>query len=103
MLLFLHSIRNSIIVSIAIPVSLISTFIFMYLLGFSLNLMSLMGLTLVIGILVDDAIVVVENIHRHLEMGKTGIQAAYEGLKEISGTIISITFRNPILSQNKMP
>jgi HAE1 family hydrophobic/amphiphilic exporter-1 len=91
MLLFLHSIRNSIIVSIAIPVSLISTFIFMYLMGFSLNLMSLMGLTLVIGILVDDAIVVVENIHRHLEMGKTGIQAAYEGLKEISGTIISIT------------
>jgi HAE1 family hydrophobic/amphiphilic exporter-1 len=91
MLLFLHSIRNSVIVTIAIPISLVSTFIFIYLLGFSLNLMSLMGLTLVIGILVDDAIVVIENIHRHLEMGKSKVQAAYEGLSEISGTIVSIT------------
>lgn len=91
MLLFLYSVRNSIIVSIAIPLSLVSTFIVMYLLGFSLNLMSLLGITLVVGIVVDDAIVVIENIHRHMEMGKNRVQAAYDGLREISGTIISIT------------
>jgi HAE1 family hydrophobic/amphiphilic exporter-1 len=91
MLLFLHSLRNSLIVTVAIPVSLVSTFTFMYLLGFTLNLMSLLGLTLVVGILVDDAIVVIENIHRHLEMGKNRVQAAYDGVREISGTIISIT------------
>lgn len=72
MLLFLSSVRNSVIVSIAIPLSLVSTFIVMYLFGFSLNLMSLLAITLVVGILVDDAIVVIENIHRHMEMGKTG-------------------------------
>ncbi|KAA6338888.1 Multidrug resistance protein MdtC [termite gut metagenome] len=91
MLLFLHSIRNAVFVSIAIPLSLVSTFIFMYLLGFSLNLMSLLGLTLVVGILVDDAIVVIENIHRHAEMGKKKMQAAYDGIKEIGSTILSIT------------
>ncbi|MDR0430231.1 MAG: efflux RND transporter permease subunit [Tannerellaceae bacterium] len=91
MLLFLSSVRNSVIVSIAIPLSLVSTFIVMYLLGFSLNLMSLLAITLVVGILVDDAIVVIENIHRHMEMGKNRIQAAYDGLREIGGTIISIT------------
>ena len=91
MLLFLHSLRNSIIVSIAIPLSLVSTFIVVYLLGFSLNLMSLLALTLVVGILVDDAIVVVENNHRHMEMGKNKVQAAYDSLREIGGTIVSIT------------
>lgn len=91
MLFFLGSVRNSIFVSIAIPLSLISSFIVMYLLGFSLNLMSLLAITLVVGILVDDAIVVIENIHRHMEMGKSPIQAAYDGLREIGGTIISIT------------
>ena len=91
MLLFLSSIRNSIIVSIAIPLSLVSTFIVIYLFGFSLNLMSLLAITLVVGILVDDAIVVIENIHRHMEMGKGRAQAAYDGLSEIGGTIVSIT------------
>ena len=91
MLLFLHSLRNSIIVSIAIPLSLVSTFIVMYLFGFSLNLMSLLALTLVVGILVDDAIVVIENNHRHMEMGKNRVQAAYDSLREIGGTIVSIT------------
>src|SRR5690606_32220320 len=62
MLLFLHSFRNAVIVMVAIPVSLISTFIGMLLFGFTLNLMSLLGLSLVVGILVDDAIVVIENI-----------------------------------------
>ncbi|MDR1121007.1 MAG: efflux RND transporter permease subunit, partial [Dysgonamonadaceae bacterium] len=91
MLFFLGSVRNSIFVSVAIPLSLISSFIVMYLLGFSLNLMSLLAITLVVGILVDDAIVVIENIHRHMEMGKSRVQAAYDGLREISGTIVSIT------------
>ena len=90
-LLFLQSFRNSIFAAIAIPLSLIITFIPMYLFGFSLNIMSLLGLTLVIGILVDDAIVVIENIHKHLERGKTVVQAAYDGVKEIGFTVISIT------------
>ena len=91
MLLFLHSFRNSIIVMIAIPLSLIATFIGMSLFGFTLNLMSLLGLSLVVGILVDDAIVVIENIYRHMEMGKSKIQAAYDGVKEIGFTVVSIT------------
>jgi HAE1 family hydrophobic/amphiphilic exporter-1 len=91
MLLFLHSFRNSLIVLISIPTSLVATFIVMYLLGFTLNLMTLLGLSLVVGILVDDAIVVIENIHRHLETGKNRMQAAYDGLKEIGATVVSIT------------
>ncbi|HZB12216.1 MAG TPA: efflux RND transporter permease subunit [Chryseolinea sp.] len=91
MMLFLHSLRNSIIVMIAIPLSLIATFIGMSLFGFTLNLMSLLGLSLVVGILVDDAIVVIENIYRHMEMGKSKIQAAYDGVKEIGFTVVSIT------------
>lgn len=91
MLLFLHSFRNSIIVMIAIPLSLISTFIGMSMFGFTLNLMSLLGLSLVVGILVDDAIVVIENIYRHMEMGKSKVQAAYDGVKEIGFTVVSIT------------
>src|SRR5690606_14726480 len=78
MLFFLHSIRNAFIVMVAIPASLIATFIGMYLLGFSLNLMSLLALSLVVGILVDDAIVVLENIYRHMEMGKNKVQAAFD-------------------------
>lgn len=91
MLFFLHSIRNSLIVMISIPASLIATFIGMYLLGFSLNLMSLLALSLVVGILVDDAIVVLENIYRHMEMGKNRVRAAYDGTKEIGFTVLSIT------------
>lgn len=91
MLLFLHSMRNSIIVMVAIPLSLIATFIGMSMFGFTLNLMTLLGLSLVVGILVDDAIVVIENIHRHMEMGKNKVQAAYDGVKEIGFTVTSIT------------
>ena len=91
MLLFLHSLRNAVIVMISIPASLIATFIAMYLFGFSLNLMTLLGLSLVVGILVDDAIVVIENIYRHMEMGKKPAQAAYDGIREISATVTSIT------------
>ncbi|MDR1368867.1 MAG: efflux RND transporter permease subunit, partial [Dysgonamonadaceae bacterium] len=91
MLLCLHSVRNALIVMIAIPVSLISTLAVMYLAGASFNLMSLMALSLVIGILVDDSIVVIENIHRHLEMGKTKVQATFDGVKEIGGSVITLT------------
>jgi HAE1 family hydrophobic/amphiphilic exporter-1 len=90
MLFFLHSIRNSLIVMVSIPASLISTFIGFYYLGYTLNLMSLLGLSLVVGILVDDAIVVLENIYRHMEMGKR-VRAAYDGTAEIGGTVTSIT------------
>lgn len=91
MLLCLHSIRNALIVMVSIPVSLISTFAFMYLAGATLNLMTLMALSLVIGILVDDSIIVIENIHRHLEMGKTKVQATLDGVREIGGSIITLT------------
>lgn len=91
MLLFLHSIRNAIIVMIAVPASIVATFTVMLLMGFTLNLMSLLALSLVVGILVDDAIVVIENIYRHLEMGKSIAQASYDGIREIGATVVSIT------------
>lgn len=91
MLLFLHTLRNALIVLIAIPASLISTFIAMYALGFTLNLMTLLAMSLVIGILVDDSIVVLENIYRHLKMGKNKRQAALDGRNEIGFTALAIT------------
>ena len=91
MLLFLHSLRDSLIVLIAIPASLLSTFIAMYLFGYSLNLMTLLAMSLVIGILVDDSIVVLENIHRHLHMGKNRVQATIDGRKEIGFSALAIT------------
>lgn len=91
MLVFLHSLRNSLIVMVAIPASLVSTFIGMYAFGFSLNLMTLLALSLVIGILVDDSIVVLENIYRHMELGKPQRQAALEGRNEIGFAALSIT------------
>ncbi|MGE5351958.1 MAG: efflux RND transporter permease subunit [Acidobacteriota bacterium] len=91
MLMFLHSLRNSVIVMVAIPASLVSTFIGMYAFGFSLNLMTLLALSLVIGILVDDSIVVLENIYRHMELGKPQRQAALEGRNEIGFAALSIT------------
>ncbi|GLU51183.1 multidrug ABC transporter [Dyadobacter frigoris] len=91
MLVFLHSVRSSMFVLIALPCSIIPTFIVMYFLGFSLNLMTLMALSLVVGILVDDSIVVLENIYRHLEMGKDRATAALEGRSEIGFTALAIT------------
>jgi hydrophobic/amphiphilic exporter-1 (mainly G- bacteria), HAE1 family len=91
MLLFLHSLRNAFIVLVSIPTSIVSTFVMMKLCNYSLNLMSLLGLSLAIGILVDDAIVVLENIYRHLEMGKHRVQASYDGRQEIGFTALSIT------------
>lgn len=91
MLLFLHSLRNALIVMVTIPASLIATFIGIYFMGYTLNLMSLVALSLVVGILVDDAIVVLENIHRHMEMGKNKVRASYDGAKEIGFTVFAIT------------
>ena len=91
MLLFLHSFRSSMFVLVALPSSILPTFILMYLSGFSLNLMTLMALSLVVGILVDDSIVVLENINRHLEMGKDRVRAALDGRNEIGFTALAIT------------
>ncbi|HEX2630759.1 MAG TPA: efflux RND transporter permease subunit, partial [Chitinophagaceae bacterium] len=91
MLVFLHSMRNAIIVMIAIPASLVTTFIGIYMFGFTFNLMTLLALSLVVGILVDDSIVVLENIQRHMEMGKDKRKAALDGRNEIGFTAMSIT------------
>jgi len=91
MLVFLHSMRNAIIVMVAIPASLVSTYIAIYAFGYTFNLMTLLALSLVIGILVDDSIVVLENIQRHMEMGKDKRRAAQEGREEIGFTAMSIT------------
>jgi len=91
MFLFLRSYRNSLIVLVAIPTSLITAFAVMWLLGFTLNLMTLLAMSLIIGILVDDAIVILENIQRHLEMGKSKQDAALEGRMEIGFSAVSIT------------
>lgn len=91
MLMFLHSIRSSLFVLVALPASMIPTFIMMSLFGMSLNLMTLMALSLVVGILVDDSIVILENIMRHMEMGKNKRQATVDGRSEIGFTAMAIT------------
>ena len=90
MLIFLHTIRSTFIVVLAIPTSIISTFLVMWALGFSLNTLTLLALTLIIGILVDDSIVVLENIERHLKMKKKPPQAALDGRSEIGLAAITI-------------
>jgi hydrophobic/amphiphilic exporter-1 (mainly G- bacteria), HAE1 family len=91
LVLFLREWRSSLIVLVAIPTSLISTFFMMFILHFTLNIVSTMALALCIGILVDDSIVVLENIHRHQIMGQGPIQAAIEGRREIGMAAIAIT------------
>lgn len=91
MLLFLRSYRNSLIVLISIPTSLITAFAVMWLLGYTLNLMTLLAMSLIIGILVDDSIVVLENIQRHLDMGKEKRTASMDGRMEIGFSALSIT------------
>ncbi len=88
---FLHNFRNSLIVLLSIPTSLVTTFIMMYVFNFSINLITMMALTLVIGILVDDSIVVLENIHRKLEQGEDKINAAIKGRYEIGMAAVAIT------------
>jgi HAE1 family hydrophobic/amphiphilic exporter-1 len=97
LLLFLHTWRNTFIVLLAIPTSLISTFLVMFIMGFSLNIITLLALALTIGILVDDSIVVIENISRHLEEGTDSVTAAIRGRSEIGLAAISITLVDVIV------
>ena len=90
-LAFLRSARSTLITALILPTSVIGTFAAIYLLGFSLNNLSLMAIILAVGFVVDDAIVVLENITRHMEMGKDRLQAAFDGSKEIAFTVISMT------------
>ncbi len=90
-LAFLRNARSTIITALILPTSVIGTFAAMYLLGFSLNNLSLMAIILAVGFVVDDAIVVLENITRHMEMGKDRMRAALEGSKEIAFTVLSMT------------
>ena len=89
--LFLHSLRGTFIVALAIPTSMIATFMVMDFLGFTINMMTMMGLSLSVGILVDDSIVVIENIHRHLTMGESPREAAINGRTEIGLAAMCIT------------
>ena len=89
--LFLRNLSATLIPSLALPMSIVGTFSVMYLAGFSLNNISLMALTLCVGFVVDDAIVMLENINRHLEMGKSAMQATLDGAREVGFTIVSMT------------
>jgi HAE1 family hydrophobic/amphiphilic exporter-1 len=89
--LFLRNISATLIPSLALPASLVGTFTVMYMLGYSLDNLSLMALTLSVGFVVDDAIVMLENIVRHMEMGKQPMEAAFDASKEIAFTILSMT------------
>jgi HAE1 family hydrophobic/amphiphilic exporter-1 len=91
LMFFLHAWRNAAVVMISIPVSLLATFIVMNVLHFTLDIVSLMGLSLIIGILVDDSIVVLENITRHRDMGQGPFDAAISGRSEIGGAAVAIT------------
>ena len=89
--LFLRNLSATIIPSLALPMSIVGTFAVMYLLGYSLDNLSLMALTLSVGFVVDDAIVMLENIVRHMEMGEKPFEAALKGSREIGFTILSMT------------
>ncbi|MCA9514107.1 MAG: efflux RND transporter permease subunit [Myxococcales bacterium] len=89
--MFLRNVSATVIPSLAIPMSLVGTFAIMYLLGYSLDNLSLMALTLSVGFVVDDAIVMLENIVRHMEMGKKPYRAAIDGAREVGFTIVSMT------------
>lgn len=91
LLLFLRSIRATIVVATAIPISIIGTFIFLDLLGRNLNVVSLAGIAFAVGMLVDNAIVVIENIDRHRQMGKSAYDAALDGTKEVWGAVLAST------------
>src|SRR5205085_5626590 len=90
--LFLNSWRSTVITGLTLPVSIISAFFIMWVFGFTLNTMTLLGLSLAIGILIDDAIVVRENIVRHVEMGKDHVTASHEGTDEIGLAVAATTF-----------
>ncbi|MBI3370158.1 MAG: efflux RND transporter permease subunit [Betaproteobacteria bacterium] len=88
---FLRSMRSTLIPFVTIPVSLIGAFFFLFLMGFTVNVLTLLGLVLAIGLVVDDAIVVLENCHRHVEMGKAPMQASMDGSREIAFAVIAMS------------
>lgn len=90
-LLFLRNFTITIVSAISLPVSVLGTFVFIHIMGFTLNMLTMLALTLAIGIIIDDAIVVIENIHKKLEQGMTPRQAAYEGVREIGFAIVAIS------------
>src|SRR5262245_46203641 len=89
--LFLGSFRSTLIPSVAIPVSIIGTFAILFAFGYSINILTMLALVLAIGVVVDDAIVVLENIHRHIEQGMSPLKAAFKGMEEIAYAVIAIT------------
>lgn len=89
---FLRSVRATLIPMVTIPVSLVGAFVFMYIFGFSINTLTLLAMVLAIGLVVDDAIVMLENIYRHVENGESPIQAALKGSKEIGFAVLAMTF-----------
>ncbi|MSP26088.1 MAG: efflux RND transporter permease subunit [Myxococcales bacterium] len=90
-LIFMLDLRSTLISAVALPTSVIGTFFFMYVLGYTLNMMTLLGLSLAIGLLIDDAVVVRENIFKHLEMGKEPARAALDGTQEIALSVLATT------------
>ena len=90
--LFLNSWRSTVITGLTLPIAIIGSFLFMYMLGFTINMITLMALSLCVGLLIDDAIVVRENIVRHIAMGKTPFQAAMDGTEEIGLAVLATTF-----------
>lgn len=90
--LFLNSWRSTVITGLTLPIALIGTFLFMYAFGFSINMVTLMALSLCVGLLIDDAIVVRENIVRHVQMGKPPYQASLDGTQEIGLAVLATTF-----------
>ncbi|SFF33398.1 multidrug efflux pump [Fontimonas thermophila] len=91
LLLFLGSVRATLVPAVTVPISLIASFLFLYLFDFSINILTLLALVLAIGLVVDDAIVVVENIHRRLELGEPPLLAAFRGTREVGFAVIATT------------
>jgi hydrophobic/amphiphilic exporter-1 (mainly G- bacteria), HAE1 family len=91
LLLFLRSMTSTIIIATAIPISIIGTFIIMAFMGRTINVISLAGMSFAVGMVVDNSIVVLENIYRHMQMGKSRVQAAFEGAKEVWGAVLAST------------
>ncbi len=97
LLIFLHDIRSTIIVALSMPTSIIATFIFFQMFDMSLNMMSLMGLSVSVGVLVSNSVVVLENIFRHKQLGKMKKEAAYKGTAEVTVAVISATLTNVVV------
>ncbi len=95
--LFLHNLRSTMIIAVAMPTSIVCTFFLVYLFGYSINMLSMAGMALAVGILVNNAILVLENIHRYLELGRDRVAAAREGTSEIAAAVASTTLTNIVV------